>query len=161
MKVMLVRHGAAVDLCSGITDGERWLTAEGRRAVLAVARAIPVGDRPCEIITSPFVRAVQTAEIMAGVFGIESEVTVLKAMAFDGRQKILHTIESYTGTGPLMLVGHEPTQSALTRHWLGPEARFKGFSPADVVIFSIDFMGVAKFEAKLGADLCWETEVPE
>jgi phosphohistidine phosphatase len=66
VRVILLRHGIAVDRddpnCP--PDPERPLTREGvDRTRDAVAGLRAIGVRPGAILTSPFVRAVQTAEI--------------------------------------------------------------------------------------------------
>jgi len=68
MHVLLVRHGEAVDTRSAPTDTDRWLTNAGRQAVTRLGKALTKLDlRYSCIYTSPLVRAVQTAEILAAM----------------------------------------------------------------------------------------------
>lgn len=68
-EVLLVRHGTAVANAVG-GDAERTLTADGRVAIAAVARGLAaLGRRPDALWHSPYVRAVETAEILADTFG--------------------------------------------------------------------------------------------
>lgn len=66
MRVLLVRHGEAVDRQVAGSDADRWLTEQGRQGVLAVGRVLVEMDLECtRILTSPLVRALQTAELLA------------------------------------------------------------------------------------------------
>ena len=67
MQLYLVRHGIAVDGGEAMPDGSRGLTDKGRRRFHRTARAFgKLGHKLDLILTSPLVRAVQTAEILAG-----------------------------------------------------------------------------------------------
>jgi phosphohistidine phosphatase len=68
MLLYLLRHGIAIDRddpeCPA--DAERWLTREGQEKTRMVARGLKrLGLKPQLILSSPLVRAVQTAEIAA------------------------------------------------------------------------------------------------
>src|SRR3981189_1223644 len=77
MEIYLVRHGIAVDGESDGPDAFRPLTGKGRRRFHKTARAFArLGRKLDLILTSPLVRAVQTAEILAGETEPE-EVAVL------------------------------------------------------------------------------------
>src|SRR5438309_12026701 len=79
IRIYLVRHGIAVDPAEkgALDDYSRPLTARGRRRFRRLARAFArLGEPPDFIFTSPLVRAVQTAEILAGTLRA-SEVGVL------------------------------------------------------------------------------------
>jgi broad specificity phosphatase PhoE len=73
--VLLIRHGqsefnvvySATRVDPGIRDPR--LTAEGRAQALAVARLI-AEERPARLVTSPYTRALETAEIVAGALGL-------------------------------------------------------------------------------------------
>lgn len=68
-EVLLVRHGQAVADAPG-GDAARPLTDEGRAGVTAVARALAAfGFRPDALWHSPYVRAVQTAELLTASLG--------------------------------------------------------------------------------------------
>ena len=71
MQLYLMRHGTAVDSsdASVRSDAERALTDEGRARVEKVARALAdLGMAPGVILTSPLVRAAQTAQLLAKQF---------------------------------------------------------------------------------------------
>src|SRR5204862_5047285 len=67
MEIYLVRHGIAEEGHEKLRDGSRALTDKGRRRFQKTARAFgKLGRKLDLILTSPLVRAVQTAEILAG-----------------------------------------------------------------------------------------------
>jgi phosphohistidine phosphatase len=71
MQLYVVRHGIAVDRedpkCP--PDPERYLTEEGVEKTREVAKGVAaLGATPDLFLSSPYVRAVQTAEIFAAVF---------------------------------------------------------------------------------------------
>src|SRR6266403_3213768 len=67
MQLYVVEHGIAVEGGEGIPDEWRPLTDRGRRRFQKTARAFgKLGRKLDLILTSPLVRAVQTAEILAG-----------------------------------------------------------------------------------------------
>ena len=64
VQFLLLRHGIAEDRDAGIPDGQRSLTAAGRRRATAVLqRAVAIGLDADRLISSPLRRARQTAEI--------------------------------------------------------------------------------------------------
>ncbi len=66
MKLYVMRHGPAEDQANSGVDGDRALTTSGRARVQAVAETLTqLGEEPLFIVSSPLVRAVQTAEIVA------------------------------------------------------------------------------------------------
>jgi phosphohistidine phosphatase len=110
----LVRHGIAADAAPGFPDHARPLTAEGRERFRRLAKAFArLGEPPDLIFTSPLVRAVQTAELLAGAIGrddvgvleqLEPQVPAAELFAEVGRR-------AKDGQS-VALVGHDPQMSA-------------------------------------------------
>src|SRR5271155_3406021 len=74
VRLYIMRHGPAEDHAASGRDFDRALTASGRERVRDVARAlVEGGEAPLVILTSPLVRALQTAEIVAGVVQLAEE----------------------------------------------------------------------------------------
>lgn len=72
MRICLMRHGIAVDQTDPDCppDPERHLTPKGRDRTLRAAHGLrALGVQPDLLLTSPYLRALQTAEIVAGVLG--------------------------------------------------------------------------------------------
>lgn len=134
MKLLLIRHGEAVDAGPDVSDRHRWLTARGR-AETGVSGSHLRGDPPTAILTSPLVRAVQTAEIIATLAPAGSAVSVLAALGNGDHRPIVRFVEAWSGDGPLALVGHEPTLSEVLMTLL-PQARWSGFEKSAVAALS-------------------------
>ncbi len=114
-----MRHGPAEDYSASGRDFDRALTSSGRDRVRAVAlRLREMDEVPKGIVSSPLVRAQQTAEIVAKELrtpAIETERSLapggdgaafVRGAASDGRRR-------------LMIVGHEPDLSELVSRLLG------------------------------------------
>jgi phosphohistidine phosphatase len=104
--VLLVRHGRAEDGGS-LGDKARALTPEGRREFREHAKRLPAKISLSGVVTSPLVRAVQTAEILAEALGI-ADVRVAKQLSTDADAESLVGLAREVGTG-WALVGHNPT----------------------------------------------------
>jgi len=118
MDLLVIRHGAARDrgefAQTGLSDDLRPLTAEGADEMRKVARGLRTQVKRIDFLaTSPLVRAVQTAEIVAEAFGIEVSDTTT-ALIPEAR---LEEFEKWcAGVGPkkvIAVVGHEPGLSFL------------------------------------------------
>jgi phosphohistidine phosphatase len=108
MQLFLLRHGIAEDRHVGGKDFDRALTAEGRAQLARVARGLRrLKVAPAAILSSPLVRARQTAEIVAPVLGQEVEI-VDRLAAGVSFEQMLRIVEDRDDAGSLMLVGHEP-----------------------------------------------------
>lgn len=76
MQLYIVRHGIAIDRedpkCPA--DPERYLTVEGMEKTKQAAKGVAeIAAVPDLILSSPYVRAVQTAELFAAVFDYSKE----------------------------------------------------------------------------------------
>lgn len=126
MQLFLIRHAEAVALGSGRIrdDEERPLTERGRgdvrRAALALRGKGVALDR---ILTSPRMRAVQTAEILACGLGHRGPVDSLPLLGRgDGwREGLEPALEELAalGAGSLGVVGHNPDLSNLAAKLVG------------------------------------------
>jgi phosphohistidine phosphatase len=114
MPLMFIRHAVA-EGDHRLGDEFRPLTIEGRALFRAHARKLARLTPMVGIVTSPLVRAIQTAEILAEAFGI-SQVEILPELGPrpQAPKRILHMARE-RGVG-WMLVGHNPSlASAGTR----------------------------------------------
>lgn len=127
MKIYLIRHGIATQRISGeITDdSQRPLTDEGRTETKIVGLGLKrIGVKPDLIVSSSLVRARQTAEILAEVFGVTRDVKVCDALAPGGTASDLYKfLKDHKSAEQVFLVGHEPDMGRLagTMLWSGPE----------------------------------------
>ena len=111
-----MRHGPAEDHADSSMDSDRALTAAGRERVRSVAKCLHAEDEdPLEILTSPLVRAVQTAEIVAlAPSDRQKAVNVRRELSpgATGANAMIAAMDR-AGHKRVMLVGHEPDLSEL------------------------------------------------
>lgn len=108
MQLYLVRHGIAENVSASGSDADRTLTDEGRdKMARAVRGLVEIGVTLDRIVTSPLLRAKETAEILAeGLGGVEIDVASELA-AGASPQKVL-AVAAHTEADGLALVGHQP-----------------------------------------------------
>ena len=110
MDVIFIRHGSAEPAGAG-GDEARQLTNQGREEVATTAAALKGLIKKLDLVlTSPLVRAVQTAEIVAEAFGAAVEQDEL--LAPPARPKPLRRRLDELSRRPLAavaLVGHAPS----------------------------------------------------
>lgn len=130
MRLCLVRHAIAVErgLPGFADDASRPLTPKGRERMAEAAAGLRNLLPPGALLTSPLLRARQTAEILQDVFGID-ELHVSDALA-TGAHGSLFEDANATGEEVVFAVGHEPYMSealafALTGDPAGMAALFK------------------------------------
>ena len=137
MKLYVVRHGPAEDQSSSGQDGDRALTPSGRERVRSVAELlVELDEAPVTIITSPLVRAVQTAEIIAVVARPAQSkglVEVRREMSPSGDPAELVGQLLAERRKRAMIVGHEPDLSELVATLLGKDSFRRSFDKAMVV----------------------------
>jgi phosphohistidine phosphatase len=115
MELYLLRHGIAANAQEPAPDGERPLTDKGRKRMRKAARGLRRLGIDCDaILTSPLVRARQTADIVAAALGQEARLSVLDALQPNSStDELLASLHDHEHCGSLMLVGHEPLLSQL------------------------------------------------
>lgn len=130
-----MRHGPAEDHADSGVDADRALTASGRDRVRAVAKLLlDEGEAPAGIISSPLVRAVQTAEIVALATKLSERggsVEVRREVAPGGDAVALAKRLASERRKRTMFVGHEPDVSEWVSALVGSFGR--GFDKAMVV----------------------------
>lgn len=118
MELYIQRHAIAV--LRGTEgydrDGDRPLTAKGAKKMKQIAAGMrTLGISPDLILSSPLVRARQTAEIVAGVFDLRKKLEYSEALSTDGdNEDVVSEITKHEAScGSILLVGHEPSLSGL------------------------------------------------
>lgn len=116
MDVCILRHGLAAerDHHQYPDDGLRPLTPEGSRKIRKVAFFLKgLGYKFDLVLTSPLVRARQTAEIVVAVMGLDDRLRETPHLAPSGDPgKLVAEIAGQKADG-VLLVGHEPYLSGL------------------------------------------------
>ncbi len=71
-------------------------------------------------MTSPLLRARQTAESVAGELGMEKDLRIDDRLdpGFEGR-RLLEMLQEHAGCDALMIVGHEPSMSTVLSGLIG------------------------------------------
>jgi phosphohistidine phosphatase len=121
MDLYLLRHGDAADRLTGgyARDEDRPLTAAGRAEARDAARALAqLGELPGLVLTSPLVRAVQTATIAAEALRPAQDPAICAALAPGGSREAV--VAALLASGPpasALLVGHMPDLGELAG-WL-------------------------------------------
>lgn len=113
MELYVIRHAVAEPLGkrNEFSDEQRALTEEGRSRMGETAKGLArLGVELDLILTSPLVRAVETAEIVASSFGLsKKEVKRTNELAPGASFEQLFTeIKAQVGAESLALVGHQP-----------------------------------------------------
>ena len=111
MELLVIRHGIAEPRDPNKNDFDRPLTERGiARAQHAAEGLARIEPTPQLILTSPKLRARQTAAILGEVFDRQPEIR--DELVSESPEKILAMLHRLK-TPRIMIVGHEPTLSEL------------------------------------------------
>ncbi len=116
--IYLLRHGDAED--GGGDDAARRLTEKGERQAEVAGRAFARLEAEIDAcLTSPKVRAADTAKIACRSLGIEPEIAEeLRGGPFD-------SLQLAAGRGDVLLVGHEPDFSGEVERLTGAKVKLR------------------------------------
>jgi len=109
----LIRHGLAGEFGSYADDRQRPLTEAGRDKTRRVAdRLVSLGLQFEQILTSPLLRAQQTAEILCEA-GLSQQLELTEYLATGNFEDWLAWLATWNPNTahPLAFVGHEPSLS--------------------------------------------------
>lgn len=123
MDIWILRHAAAEDRAPSGRDEDRPLTREGAQRAERVGRGLATLEPGIELIlTSPYLRARQTAEAAARPLGAIKKIRRSRALE-PGRSphEILEELRAET-LAAVLLVGHQPHLGALLRLLVAGEA---------------------------------------
>ena len=118
MDLYILRHAIAVQRGTPgyEDDSKRPLTGKGAKKMNRIAEGMLALDLSFDVIlSSPFTRAKQTAEIVAEVFHAEKKLEFTEHLEVGGdAEKLVDLInDTYSSASSVMLVGHEPYLSGL------------------------------------------------
>ncbi|HEX9582487.1 MAG TPA: histidine phosphatase family protein [Gemmatimonadales bacterium] len=122
MQLLVIRHAIAEDpdafAATGLDDGQRPLTARGRRRMRLAVRGLRALVRRLDLLAaSPLVRARQTADIVAAGYRRSLRVELDALTPGAAPEEFLTWLGQQTGRDVVAAVGHEPSLSALVT-WL-------------------------------------------
>jgi phosphohistidine phosphatase len=122
MELLVIRHGVAESreafAATGKDDAERPLTEEGRRDMKRAAKGLRRVVRSIDVLgSSPLVRAMQTANIVAEQYG-EIAVSTVSSLVPDSQlDAFVSWLRHQRPAKVVAVVGHEPHLSMLVT-WL-------------------------------------------
>src|SRR5262245_37273505 len=107
VQVFLIRHAQAVDETLELRDPHRHLTPHGRQQAASLGERLRWHDcEPSRIWTSPLVRAVQTAELVAAGLKTDAVVDVAPALApGESARAVLAALKALPDDTSIVLVG--------------------------------------------------------
>src|SRR5262249_10447119 len=112
MELYIIRHGLAHPLGqkNDFTDEKRTSTSQGRDRIREIAKGLRKRDvRPELVLTSPLIRAQETAEIVADSLGVDKQMLVTTPhLAPDSPFEELLVEIKEKHVESIALVGHEP-----------------------------------------------------
>ena len=143
MQLYILRHGIADDGKPGGSDADRALTLEGKRKLRDLLRvAARAGVAPQVVVTSPFVRAMQTAEIAAEVLGYKEPLVKAPVLIPSTDPKpVWDEIRLHKSANQLMLVGHEPLLSTLAGYLLAAPSLYVDMKKGAMLRIDVDGFG--------------------
>jgi phosphohistidine phosphatase len=121
-ELYLIRHGIAEERGEAWPDdAKRPLTEEGISRLRKSARGLArLGVAFDAIVTSPLVRARQTADVVAAAFEVRPHLVVVESLAPGGTyQAVLADLEKQSRRSRIALVGHEPGIGELASRLVG------------------------------------------
>jgi len=151
MRLLIVRHAIALPHGTpGYADDDRPLTPEGELKFREAAKGLTrILDRPDELLTSPWLRARQTAAIASEAWGGSKpkQANALASGSFDAQAELL---DDYPEDATVAIFGHEPWVSELL-------ARLLGTRHADRLAFKKGGAALVNVPGRLadGGSLAW------
>jgi phosphohistidine phosphatase len=124
VEVFLIRHAEATPETLALSDPHRHLTAIGRDQARALGDRLRWHDCvPTHLWSSPLVRAIQTAELVAGGLACGLPVEAIPALApTENPRDALAQLRALPAAAVVVVVGHEPGISALGALLVGEPA---------------------------------------
>lgn len=140
MDLFIVRHGQAEDSGPTGNDGGRRLTEKGQRQSAAVGRVLASLDLvPDLVLSSPLIRARQTAESLIATSGMAGGVVVQEWLGLGMKPT---TVMAELAALPdeirrVVIVGHEPSFSSMISWLLGAEVGYPEVKKATLAHFQL------------------------
>jgi phosphohistidine phosphatase len=139
MILYLVRHGIAVDRTDPKSppEAERPLTAKGVQKTRSAALGLKeLGAKPDALLTSPYVRAAQTAEIFAEALGCPPQkIRASEALKPAGNPAEIIREISQLKVKEVICFGHAPHLDQMIAQLSGARGVFTGLKKAGVACF--------------------------
>ena len=122
-ELYIMRHGLAVtrDVTTVMDDAKRPLTSEGKQKMREIASGLDrMGIEVDWIVSSPLIRAVETAEIVGDALGSKPPLDTCDALKPGSAPEALITfLAKRPNRRRVLVVGHEPDLSELAARLMG------------------------------------------
>jgi len=143
VELYLLRHGIAEPGRPGLSDSDRALTSEGKKKLKEFLRAVAgMRVRPELILSSPLVRAKQTAAIAVEELNYRESVAITPALEPETAPAVAwEEVRLHKDVKELMLVGHEPLFSQLFAHLLGAPSLTVDFKKGALARIDLEAFG--------------------
>lgn len=142
MQIYVVRHGIAIDRedpkCP--PDPERYLTEEGIKKTKQVAEGVAaLSASPDLLLSSPYVRAMQTAEIFAGALKYPKQKIRQTDLLLPGAEPTLffRDLMKDKQVSTLFIFGHAPQLDDLIATALGAKHHITSLKKAGVALLEL------------------------
>jgi len=142
MEIYVVRHGLAIDRedpkCP--PDPERYLTEEGIKKTKRVAAAVAtLSAKPDLLLSSPYVRATQTAEIFAAALDYPKQKIRHTDLLLPGAEPTLffRELAKDKQSSTLFVFGHAPQLDDLIAAALGTKQHITSLKKAGVALLEL------------------------
>lgn len=137
--LIIVRHGNAARDDVTLTDAQRPLTPQGRReTAAAVADFTSLGHTGCAILTSPALRAQETADVWQRSLAIPADRLQTEPQLYEAeRADMLSVVRQLDDSADtVVLVGHNPGVTALLHYLVGRGV--EQMTPSSFAVISMD-----------------------
>jgi phosphohistidine phosphatase len=143
MELYLLRHGIAEDHAPSGLDQDRRLTDEGVEKLRKVLkRAAAAGVKPSLLLSSPYTRAIETAEIAASELHYKGEILRVGSLTPDSSPpSVWSDIRDHRDEPSILLAGHEPLFSSTVAWLLGSTREMVDFRKAALVRIDVHAFG--------------------
>jgi phosphohistidine phosphatase len=142
MELYIVRHGIAIDRedpkCP--PDPERFLTEEGIEKTKQVARGVAgLGVAPDLLLSSPYVRAMQTAEIFASALEYSKQKIRKSDLLLPGAEplQLFRELSRDKDLSVVMVFGHAPHLDDLLATAIGSKHHITSLKKAGVALIEL------------------------
>lgn len=120
MKLSIIRHAQAVSFGSVTLDRDRQLTKKGvKQSQCLGEHLIETRQLPEIVLSSPILRAKQTAEILCQSAGMSEPLFVPFLRCGMRPEDAVSELKAYASVDHIALVGHEPDLSYLLMRLMG------------------------------------------
>ena len=139
MDIYILRHAIAEAAEGSSPDAGRSLTSEGKEALRRVLkRAKAAAVEPGSILTSPYTRAKETADLARAALNPAARFEETKALLPSSPPGEALSLIRRQKVESLMLVGHEPNLSRLAALLLGAPSLRIAFKKSAIIRIDLD-----------------------